>query len=88
MGRDADLMILEGMYGNDHKMPQALKNRHMIFHEAAALARDAGAKRLLLTHFSNCIDDPAEYLPEAQAVFPATEAASDGMEITLSFPGR
>ena len=85
MGCGSDLMILEGMYGNDEKRPQALKNRHMIFHEAAALARDAGTKRLLLTHFSNCIDDPAEYLPEAQAVFPQTEAAQDLMEITLRF---
>ena len=85
MGRGTDLMILEGMYGNEHKRPQALKNRHMIFHEAARLARDAGTQRLLLTHFSNCIEDPAEYLPEAQAIFPETQAAEDLMEITLKF---
>lgn len=88
MGQGTDLMILEGMYGNDEKMPQALKNHHMIFHEAAELARDAGTKRLLLTHFSNCIEDPAEFLPEAQAIFPETEAASDGAVYTLRYDER
>lgn len=85
MGKETDLMILEGMYGNDNKRAQALKNRHMIFHEAAELARQAGTKRLLLTHFSNCIDDPLEYLPEAQAVFHETEAAADLMTVELHF---
>ena len=88
MGCGSDLMILEGMYGDDTKRPQALKNRHMIFHEAAALARDAGTKQLVLTHFSNCIDEPDEYLPGAQAVFPETVCAQDLMEMTLRFPLR
>lgn len=85
-GKDADLMILEGMYGSEDKRPQALKNRHMLFEEAAALAREAGAKQLVLTHFSNCIDDPADYLPLAQAVFPDTIAAQDGQCFTLNYP--
>lgn len=84
-GQDADLMILEGMYGDETKRPQALKNHHMLFAEAAALARDAHAKRLLLTHFSNCIDDPEEYLPLAREIFPNTDAAQDGQCITLYY---
>lgn len=44
-GRGADLMILEGMYGDETKRAQAEKNRHMLFAEAATLAREAGAKR-------------------------------------------
>lgn len=86
MGQDADLMILEGMYGDEQKRPQALKNRHMLFAEAAALARDANARQLLLTHFSNCIEDPEAYLPLARAVFPNTDAAQDGRCMTLYFP--
>lgn len=85
-GQDVDLMILEGMYGDENKRPQALKNKHMLFAEAAALAREAGAKQLALTHFSNCIDDPAEYLPLAQEIFPATQAAADGQCFTLNYP--
>lgn len=87
-GRGADLMILEGMYGDETKRAQAEKNRHMLFAEAATLAREAGAKRLLLTHFSNCIDDPQAYLPLAQAIFPATEAAMDGQRLTIHYPAE
>ena len=88
MGQDADLMILEGMYGDDQKTAQARKNHHMIFHEAAELARQAQPKQLVLTHFSNCIDDPLEYLPLAQDVFPNTLCASDGQCFTLQYPER
>lgn len=87
-GRGADLMILEGMYGDETKRAQAEKNRHMLFAEAATLAQEAGAKRLLLTHFSNCIDDPQAYLPLAQAIFPATEAAMDGQCLTIHYPAE
>ena len=87
-GRGADLMILEGMYGDETKRAQAEKNRHMLFAEAATLAREAGAKRLLLTHFSNCIDDPQAYLSLAQAIFPATEAAMDGQCLTIHYPAE
>lgn len=86
MGHGADLMILEGMYGDESKRPQALKNHHMLFEEAAALAREAQASALVLTHFSNCIDDPEAYLPLAKAIFPSTYAAYDGMCVTLNYP--
>ena len=85
-GQGADLMILEGMYGDENKRPQALKNKHMLFAEAAELAHQAQPQQLALTHFSNCIDDPAEYLPLAQAIFPNTLAASDGQIFTLNYP--
>lgn len=88
LGAQTDLMILEGMYGDEDKRAQADKNHHMIFHESAELAHQAGTKRLLLTHYSTCIDDPLPYLPLAQAVFPQTECAFDGMVITLRFQQR
>lgn len=85
MGAGTDLMILEGMYGDESKMPQALRNRHMLFREAAELAMRAGTAALVLTHFSNCVDDPEAYLPQATAVFPNTCAARDLMVMTLNF---
>ena len=85
MGQGSDLMILEGMYGADEKHPLALANHHMLFREAAELARRAGARRLALTHFSTSVEDPLEYLPLAQSVFPACECAADGMTFTLHF---
>ncbi len=86
LGREVDLMILEGMYGAEEKLPLAIKNHHMLFREAAALAKEANAHRLLLTHFSTSISDPAEFLPEAQRVFPETECATDGQTWTLRYP--
>ncbi len=85
MGQGTDLMILEGMYGDDEKMPQALKNRHMLFRESAALAQQAETKALVLTHFSNCIDDPEDYIDNARGIFPNTKAAQDLMTLTLDY---
>ena len=85
-GAGTDLMILEGMYPDASKMPQALKNRHMLFTEAAALARQAQTKRLLLTHFSNAVEDPGELLEPVRAIFPNTDAAADLMTLTLHYP--
>ena len=82
----ADLLILEGMYGSGEKMPQALKNHHMLFAEAAEAARKAGAGALLLTHFSTSMEDPEEYLPLAREIFENTWAAKDGGTVTMRYP--
>ena len=84
--RDADLLILEGMYGNEEKMPQALKNHHMIFAEAAEIARKAEAGALLLTHFSTSLEDPEAYLPEARNIFERTWTAKDGETVIMRYP--
>ena len=83
---DADLLILEGMYGDEEKMPQALKNHHMIFAEAAGIARKADAGALLLTHFSTSLEDPEAYLPEARKIFEKTWTAKDGETVTMRYP--
>ena len=64
----ADLLILEGMYASEEKRPQALKNHHMLFAEAAEIARKAESGGLLLTHFSTSLENPEEELPAARAV--------------------
>ena len=87
-GRDVDMMILEGMYGDEAKRPQALKNRHMLFEEAAAIAHEAGARALTLTHYSPSLEEPEACLPLAQKIFPNTICASDGLCQTLRFPER
>ena len=84
--KEADLLILEGMYGDEEKMPLALKNHHMMFREAAEIARDAQPGALLLTHFSTSLEDPESYLPEVRAIFQKTWTASDGEIITLRYP--
>lgn len=84
----ADLLILEGMYGSDEKKPLAVKNHHMMFSEAALIARNAKAAALLLTHYSTSMNDPNEYLPCARDIFENTYTASDGLMVTLRYPKK
>ena len=84
----ADLLILEGMYASEEKRPQALKNHHMLFAEAAEIARKAESGGLLLTHFSTSLENPEEELPAARAVFEKTWAAKDGQTVTMRYPEK
>ena len=81
----ADLLIAEGMYGDEADRPVRFAAPHLTFAEAAALARDGGARRLWLTHFSPGLADPAAYLDRATAIFPATTIGRDGLTETLAF---
>ena len=83
--QDADLLITEGMYGDPEKLAKAKETRHMMFAEAAETAREAGARRLWLTHYSPSLPDPMEHLPLAQAIFPETICAADGQHTDLPF---
>lgn len=84
-GIGSDLMILEGMYGEADKRRKALETRHMLFSEAAELAKDAGAKELWLTHYSPSLPDPEAFLPGARAIFPNTVCARDGQTVDLQY---
>ena len=84
----ADLLILEGMYGTEDKLEQALRNHHMLYAEAADIAREAEAGALLLTHFSTSVEDPETDLPEAQRIFAKTRVAHDGETLTLRYPKK
>ena len=81
----ADLFICEGTYGEEEKAEKADQHGHMTFLDAARLARQAGAKELLLTHFSPAVEDPEPYLPAARAIFPAASAGRDGLRRVLRF---
>jgi len=86
MAYDADLMVLEGMFGVMSKENRAKETCHMTIPEAARLAREAEAKKLWLTHFSPSEPTPHEYENDARKIFPETEIADDGMMMTLRFP--
>lgn len=81
-----DLLICEGMYGDPEELPRAIERGHMLFHEAAELARAAGAQRLWLTHFSPALTDPEAWLPVARAIFPETEIGPVHRTVTLRYP--
>ena len=81
----ADLLICEGMYGEQDKLPKAKETCHMTFLEAAKTAQRAGAKELWLTHFSPSLNHPEEFLGTAAAVFPKTSLGSSGRRVTIQF---
>ncbi len=81
--RDVDLLISEGMHGDEGLRTKMEEKGHMLFSDSARLAKEANAKRLWLTHYSPALVDPAACLENARRIFPEAVAASDGMRITL-----
>ena len=81
----ADLFICEATYGDDSFSGQAEKYGHCTFSQAAQTAADASVSRLWLTHFSQVMKNPEEYLMNARALFPSAVCGSDGISITLRF---
>ena len=62
----ADVLVHESTFG-DHEQARARETRHATAREAAIVARDAGVRRLVLTHLSTRYDrDPDILLGQAQ----------------------
>ena len=80
-----DLFVCEGHYGDDALLEKAKSHRHMIFSEAAGLARAGNVKKLWLTHFSPAMTNPGEFIRFARDVFPNTSLGYDRMTGTLVF---
>lgn len=76
LARGADILMHDATFGEE-MLDRAIETGHATAREAAEVARDAGAQRLLLTHFSSRYADPAPLVAEARAVFPDTEAAEE-----------
>lgn len=74
LARDVDLLVHEATYDIAHA-DLAEKWMHSTSEQAATVARDAGASRLLITHFSSRHVDSAPLVEEARRIFPATDAA-------------
>lgn len=72
-----DLLYHEATYGKELEAV-AKENFHSTAEQAARIACLAGAKKLLLGHFSARYPDPACLLAEAQAIFPDTFICTDG----------
>lgn len=84
LAREADLLITECAYKNDQFFEGW---PHLNPGTAARIACEAGAKRLVLTHFDASVYRNLAERKEAEAVaagiFPATIAGMDGLECIL-----
>ena len=73
------------MYGEEEKLANAKEHKHMMFKEAAKLAKNASVKELWLTHFSPALVRPKEYLGDVTKIFPNAYVGKDGMSVELKF---
>ncbi len=78
----ADLLIHDGMFSEEMSR-EAGERGHSTTRQAAEMARQADAARLLLTHISPRYENTEIMLHEAQAVFPSTQIAQDLMILDI-----
>jgi ribonuclease Z len=83
--KGSDLFICEGMYGAEEELEKAVRNKHMIFKEAAELANSGKVKELWLTHFSPSLTDPHAYIKNAEDIFNNVKIGEDRLCKSINF---
>ncbi|MDR2531302.1 MAG: ribonuclease Z [Oscillospiraceae bacterium] len=81
--KGADLLIAEGMHGDEEIRDKIHEKKHSMIRESAKIAALAGVNKLWLTHYSPALANPREYLGAAREVFPNTKMGFDGIKTTL-----
>jgi ribonuclease Z len=76
LARGVDLLVCESTY-LDTERREAHDHFHMTALQAAELAREARARRLVLTHFSQRYEDTAPFIAEARPLVDDVVAARD-----------
>jgi ribonuclease Z len=83
LAREADLLVCESTF-LESEADLAIGYGHLTARQAATLARDAGVRSLVLTHFSQRYPDERVFLEEAKEVFSGTiVAARDGIRVPV-----
>lgn len=77
-----DLLFHETTYLEDNAH-EAKARGHSTARQAAAVARDAGAKRLLTGHYSSRYRDDSRFKSEAEEIFPHVILNHEGLSIDL-----
>ncbi len=73
----ADLVVAESTYLRDQQQ-EATERGHMTAQDAARIAKEAGARRLVLTHFSQRYPSVEPFIEEARAIHGDVVAVRDG----------
>ncbi|HEX4219726.1 MAG TPA: ribonuclease Z [Acidimicrobiales bacterium] len=82
LAADVDLLVCESTFTTSDE-DLARRYRHLTAADAARLARDAGARLLVLTHFSQRYPDSRVLADEAAAIFPDVVAAEDLLRVPV-----
>ncbi len=82
---DCDLLICEGMYGDSALLQKVSEKGHMVFSQAAEIAKESNSRELWLTHFSPAMPVPKDYLSEASKIFENTQIGKNLMKKSLNF---
>lgn len=80
--KDVDLLYHEATFA-DSDRPKAEMTFHTTALQAATIAKDAGAKQLVIGHFSARYEEEDLLLREAQSVFPNTVLAIENLKLIL-----
>jgi ribonuclease Z len=80
-----DVLVFESTYSHD-KYEKALETLHSTATEAATVAKQAGVKKLFLTHFSARYDETSALVKEASTIHANVEAAEDMKRIDIPYP--
>jgi ribonuclease Z len=83
--QNCDVLVFESTYSRD-KQQKAIENWHSTATEAAALAKNAGVKKLFLTHFSARYNETSVLVNEAASVHGNVEAAEDLKTVEVPYP--
>lgn len=76
--RDVDMVYHETTYLAEHD-EKATQRFHSTTLHAAAIAQKAGAKKLLIGHYSSRYEDIRVFEQEARTIFPETQASQEGV---------
>ena len=83
--KGADLFVCEGIYGDNDKIDKAREYKHMLFSEAASIAKEGEVNELWLTHYSPSLTKPEEFLYNATNIFQKTFLGFDRKNTTIKF---
>lgn len=78
----ADLVVAESTY-LDSEREEAHAHAHMTASQAATIAQQAGARRLVLTHFSQRYQSLEPFAQEAGAIFSEVVVAKDLLRVSV-----
>lgn len=83
IGFRSDLLICEGMYGDNENEESMKEKGHMLFSDALRIANDSESERLWFTHYSPAMTNPSIYEKFVKKSFAGAVISQDGQKINL-----